>query len=173
MMTTNHSPHRSGSRVWRGTLASALLVVGLLGGLAIHAAFANPASNQTIHACVNVFTGDTRIILPGRPLTCSAGEVLVDWVSATGDAPTIEVSEITAAFQLAAGETVTRDVSCPNDGEIAISGGGSANLVADAPQLMMNQSFRLLPDTWRVTMTNLDQSGDTGAIAQVFCTPGN
>ena len=57
------------SLLFLATFALALRTGGVL---------ATHAGNNAIHACVSVYDGDTRILLPGQALNCSAGEMLVD-----------------------------------------------------------------------------------------------
>lgn len=162
-----------GKVLWHVSLASVLLLIGLVAGPAIRSAFATHAGDQTIHACVSRFTGQARIILPGQPPNCTANEVSVSWNSASGAAPAVEVSEQLQVFNIPAGLTFTQNVSCPNAGEVPISGGGFADDPADIPLLIISQSFRRFDDSWRVSMTNLDENASHDAVAQVLCVPAS
>jgi hypothetical protein len=172
-MDVIYTLRRPGQRLWQVCLASAVLLIGLLRGLAIRSSFATPAGNQTIQVCVNRFTGQARFILPGQLSNCTTYEAPIAWTSASGDTPAVKVSENSQAFTIPAGLTVTQNVSCPNAGQIPISGGGSANHPVDIPLLVINQSFRRFDDPWRVSMTNLDESMSHDAVAHVLCIPAN
>jgi hypothetical protein len=61
--------------------ASALFIVAF--GLAFVSGrvLATHAGSGSVHACVNLYTGQTRIMLPGRPPACTTSETLVEWPS--------------------------------------------------------------------------------------------
>ena len=56
-------------------LAAVLVLSGSLGP---REAAATGDGSGNVHACVSIFTGATRIKLPGQPPTCNAGEYLVE-----------------------------------------------------------------------------------------------
>jgi hypothetical protein len=154
--------------LWRTGLALVLLLVGAASGLAIRSTFATHGGTTTVHACVNLFTGHTRIMLPGRPPNCTSSERLVEWNSDSGTVSS-GINEFELPFVVPAGQITTTSLACPDPNDEAIGGGAGGATVGDVPFLVMRQSLRGSPTNWSVTMENLDLLNDHNAVIQVFC----
>ena len=70
-----------------------LIAVGfLLALLALARVEATHTASGNIHACVNIYSSQTWVMLPGRAPSCNAGEVLVEWAGpgVSGDIGALE-----------------------------------------------------------------------------------
>lgn len=168
MLATVRSFPLSRQTLWRGALALVLLLVGAAAGLAVRSAVATHDDATTVHACVSVFTGQSRIMLPWQPPNCKPNERLVEWQSDTGTVSS-GVAVASLQFSVPAGQVVTQDVSCANPGEVAVGGGVFTVFAEDIPFAVIHQSFRLDETIWRASVQNLDLNDSVAAQVQVFC----
>jgi len=157
--------------LWRTAVVLLLLGTGALVALTARQALGtHGGSPQTIHACVNISTGQTRIMLPGQAPNCSPGMMLVEWESDTGGiVGGVSRAEIT--FTLAPGAIGGQGVSCPNANEELTGGGVGAAVFGESHHFIMHESGPFDADTWHAVVQNLDLVNSRDATAYVLCVP--
>ena len=62
--------------------ASALFLLAFGLAFASGRVLATHDASGNVHACVNVYNGQTKVLLPGRPPNCGTAEMLVEWAGA-------------------------------------------------------------------------------------------
>lgn len=95
-----------------------LLTFGPQGASATH------GGTNTVHACVSVYSGQARIMLPGQPPNCTATERLVDLAGGASAADPVYTVR-TSTFSTSPGSSgITSQSTACLPGETAIGGGG-------------------------------------------------